>query len=363
MKKILILANASQGLFNFRKELLDKLIKEGNELYISIPNDNNEIIQKLKDIGCTIIETNLDRRGVNPIKDLLLFLKYFFLIKKRKPDIVLMYTIKPNLYGGLICRLLKVPYIVTITGIGSLFQNKNLLSELVKKIYKFSVGKAKCIFFQNNTNLEFFRISKIIKDNFRLVNGSGVNLQKFSSEKPLDKKNMIFLFVGRIMKEKGIDEYLEVAKLLKIKYENIEFKILGAYEEKAYKEKILEFEKLGIVKYLGTSNDVRKELEKVHCIINPSWHEGMSNVLLEAGAMKKFLIASNIPGCKEIVINGKTGFTFEKKDIKDLKNKIEKFINLTTEEYNNYIKKSYNYIKENFDRKNIIKEYLDIIYS
>ena len=124
MKNILILTNASQGLFNFRKELLDKLITEGNELYISTPNDNLEIIQKLKDMGCIIIETNLDRRGINPIKDFLLFLKYFFLIKKRKPDIVLMYTIKPNLYGGIICRLLKVPYITTITGIGSLFQNK-----------------------------------------------------------------------------------------------------------------------------------------------------------------------------------------------------------------------------------------------
>ena len=363
MKNILILTNASQGLFNFRKELLDRLINEGNELYISTPNDNLEIIQKLKDMGCIIIETNLDRRGLNPIKDFLLFLKYFFLIKKRKPDIVLMYTIKPNLYGGVICRLLKAPYIITITGIGSLFQNKNLLSELVKKVYRFSLKKARCVFFQNKANLEFFKTNKIIGENYKLVNGSGVNLEKFFSKKPLEKKNITFLFIGRIMREKGIEEYLEVAKLLKNKYKNIEFRILGAYEEEIYKKKISELEKIEIVKYLGISNDVRKELEKVHCVINPSWHEGMSNVLLEAGAMKKFLIASNIPGCQEIIINNETGFTFKKNDIEDLKNKIEEFINLSNDKYDEYIEKSYNYIKKNFDRKNIIKEYLNIINS
>ncbi|MHB9307173.1 glycosyltransferase family 4 protein [Fusobacterium polymorphum] len=363
MKKVLILTNGSQGLFNFRKELLDRLLIDGNELYISTPNDNVEIIQKLEDINCKVIVTDLDRRGINPVKDFFLILKYFLLTKKIKPDIILMYTIKPNLYGGVICRLLKIPYVTTITGIGSLFQKNNLLVKLVKKIYSFSLKKAKCVFFQNKSNLEFFKTNKMIEENYKIVNGSGVNLEKFSFEKPLEKQNEAFIFIGRIMKEKGIEEYLEVSKLIKNKYNNVEFKILGAYEENTYKEQISELEKKDIVKYLGVSKDVRKELEKVHCIINPSWHEGMSNVLLEAGAMKKFLIASDIPGCREIIINGETGFTFEKSNIEDLNNKIEKFINLTTDEYNDYIKKSYDYIKENFDRDKIIKEYLDIIYS
>ena len=363
MKRILILTNGSQGLFNFRKELLDKLINEKNKVYISIPNDNIEIIKKVENIGCKVTLINLDRRGINPIKDFILILNYFRLIKKIKPDIVLMYTIKPNLYGGIICRLLKISYISTITGIGSLFQNKSLLTKLVKKFYRFSLKNSKCVFFQNKSNLEFFKTNRIVEENYKLVNGSGVNLEKFFSEKPLEKKNIVFLFIGRIMKEKGIEEYLEVAKLLKNKYKNIEFRILGDYEEETYKKKISELEKIEIVKYLGISNDVRKELEKVHCVISPSWHEGMSNVLLEAGAMKKFLIASDIPGCQEIIINSETGFTFKKNDVEDLKNKIEKFINLTDDEYNSYIEKSYNYIKRNFNRENIINEYLNVINS
>ena len=132
MKRILILTNGSQGLFNFRKELLEKLVTGGNKVYISIPNDNIETIKKIENIGCNLIITNLDRRGINPIKDFILILNYFRLIKKIKPDIVLMYTIKPNLYGGIICRVLKISYISTITGIGSLFQNKSLLTKLVK---------------------------------------------------------------------------------------------------------------------------------------------------------------------------------------------------------------------------------------
>ena len=259
MKKVLILTNGSQGLFNFRKELLDRLLIDGNELYISTPNDSGEIIKKLENINCKVIVTNLDRRGINPIKDFFLILKYFLLVKKIKPDVVLMYTIKPNLYGGIVCRILKIPYITTITGIGSLFQKSNMLVKLVKKIYRFSLKKAKCTFFQNKSNLEFFKANKMIEKNYKIVNGSGVNLEKFSFEKPLEKKNETFIFIGRIMQEKGIEEYLEVSKLIKNKYSNVEFKILGAYEEVIYKEQILELEKKNIVKYLGVSKDVRKE--------------------------------------------------------------------------------------------------------
>ncbi len=169
MKRILILTNGSQGLFNFRKELLDKLINEKNKVYISIPNDNIEIIKKVENIGCKVTLINLDRRGINPIKDFILILNYFRLIKKIKPDIVLMYTIKPNLYGGIICRLLKISYISTITGIGSLFQNKSLLTKLVKKFYRFSLKNSKCVFFQNKSNLEFFKTNRIVEENYKLI--------------------------------------------------------------------------------------------------------------------------------------------------------------------------------------------------
>lgn len=364
MKKVLILCNSCIGLYKFRKELLERLLEEKVEIYISTPFDNLEIIQELKKMNCQILETNIDRRGINPIKDLKLLFNYFLLMKKVKPNVVLTYTIKPNLYGSIICRVLTISYINNITGIGTLFQNENILVKAIKAVYKFALKKSKCIFFQNQYNLEYFKQNKLINKNYKLINGSGVNLEKFNCEiKELDFPIKI-LFIGRIMQEKGIEEFLEVAKKIKEKYKDkVEFNILGQYEEDKYKNIIKNLQNKEIIKYLGVSNDVRNELKEVHCLINPSWHEGMSNVLLEAGAMKRFLIASDIPGCREIVINNKTGFTFEKQNIDDLENKIEQFINLSEEEYEKYINSSYEHIKNNFDRKIVIDEYLKIINS
>lgn len=362
MKKVLILCNSCIGLYKFRKELLERLLKEKFEIYISTPYDNLKIVKELEKINCQILETNIDRRGINPIKDLKLLFNYFKLMKKVKPNIVLTYTIKSNLYGGIVSRLLKIPYIVNITGMGTLFQNENILTKVIKIIYKFTLIKSKCVFFQNQYNLEYFKKNKLISKNYKLVNGSGVNLEKFNYE--IKKLNfpIEILFIGRIMQEKGIEEFLEVAKKIKEKYKDkVEFNILGQYEEDKYKDIIKNLENQEIIKYLGISNDVRNELKEVHCLVNPSWHEGMSNVLLEAGAMKRFLIASDIPGCREIVINNKTGFTFAKQNIDDLENKMEQFINLSEEEYEKYINSSYKHVKDNFNRKIVIEEYLKII--
>ena len=202
----------------------------------------------------------------------------------------------------------------------------------------------------------------VFKEQYQLVNGSGVNLEKFKLELKEKQEPLKVLFIGRIMKEKGIEEYLEVANKLKKIYTNkVIFQVLGSYEELNYKDTIERLEREEIIEYLGTSNDVRKEISEVHCLVNPSWHEGMSNVLLEAGAMKRFLIASEIPGCREIVLNNRTGFTFEKKNVNDLEEKIEKFISLSKNEYKEYIEKSYNYIKNNFSREKVIEEYLKVI--
>lgn len=362
MKKILILCNSCMGLYKFRKELLEKLLEEKFKVCISTPYDNLEIIQELEKMNCKILKININRRGINPLKDLNLLFQYFLFLKNIKPNVVLTYTIKPNLYGGMVSRLLKTPYIINITGMGTLFQNENILAKVIKIIYKFTLIKSKCVFFQNQYNLEYFKKNKLINKNYKLINGSGVNLERFNYEiKRLDFPRKVF-FIGRIMQEKGIEEFLEVTKRIKEKYKDkVEFNILGQYEENKYKKVIDNLQGEGIIKYLGISNDVRNELKEVHCLVNPSWHEGMSNVLLEAGAMKRFLIASDIPGCKEIVINNKTGFTFEKQNINDLENKIEQFINLSEEEYEKYINNSYEHIKNNFDRKIVINEYLKVI--
>lgn len=362
MKKILILCNSCGGLYRFRKELLGKLLQEKYEVHVSTPYNDIEIIEKLRNMGIFLYETKINRRSMNPFRDFGLILNYIGLFFKINPNYVLTYTIKPTLYGGLIASILKIPKISTITGLGSVFQKNKYLKAIIKKFYKIVFNKQTTVFFQNKENFNLFVDSNIVSEsNCVLVNGSGVNLKEFSNEIRYPKDIYSFIFIGRIMKEKGIEEYLNTAKKIKEKYgDKVEFNILGSFEEN-YKEIIYKLMDKGVVNYLGVSKDVRKELKQVHCIINPSWHEGMSNVLLEAGAMRTFLIASNISGCKEIVIDSKTGFLFEKQNIEELEKKVEEFINLSKIDYQNYIENSYQYISDNFDRQKIVDKYLNKI--
>lgn len=358
MKKILMLVNHFVVL-NFRRELVEKLIQEGYEVYISIPNsDRNKFFANL---GCMIIETPVDRRGINPIKDISLILNYARIMKKINPDVVLTYTIKPNVYGTFAASIYKKPVIMNITGVGSAFASSKL-RYIASLLYKYACSKAYFVFFQNESNYSLFVSNKLVEPNkTKIIPGSGVNIERF---KPVGKQNkdeiIKFLFIGRIMKEKGIEEYLQAADIITKKYPNTEFQILGMFEEEKYRDVILN-NKNPRIKYLGISDDVRNEIKEVDCIINPTYHEGMSNVLLEGAAMGKPLIASNIPGCKEIIDDGINGYLFEARNVKQLVEKIEKFLSLDDEAKNQMGQAGRKKIEKEFDRNIVINEYMKVI--
>lgn len=356
MKRILVLANNDVGLYNFRKELLERLINEKCEVYISLPDGKR--VEDLKKLGCKFIDTPIDRRGINPIKDLKLLFKYFKILKEVKPDTVLTYTIKPNIYGSIACRFKKIPYIVNITGLGTAIESGNLLSKILLKLYKFALKKAKCIFFQNDSNKELFEKKKIIHNNSRRIPGSGVNIVKNAYVDYPNNKIIKFLFIGRIMQAKGIEEFLESAKIIKEKYKNTEFIILGNYDQEQYKEKVEECVKNDVVKYEGFQSDVRKYIVESNCIILPSYCEGMANVLLEAASTGRPIIASNIPGCKETIDDGENGYIVEVKSVDDLVEKIEKFLNLSYEQQREMGLKGRKKMEKEFDRNIVVSAYL-----
>jgi galacturonosyltransferase len=354
--KILILANSVNGLYNFRAELVEELLNKNYELYFSVPHyKSNEKVKSVEEMGAVHIQTDINRRGINPVEDLKLILEYKKLIKEIAPDLILTYTIKPNIYGNWVANYYKIPSIMNITGIGTSLTSK--LKYFVKPLYSSACTRADTVFFQNEANRKLFLDNNMVnEDKTVLIPGSGVNIEQF---KPLSKENndqkLRFLFIGRIMKEKGIEEYLAAAELLRDNYSNLEFQILGFYEEEKYKELI---ENHSNVKHLGYSKDVRQEIKEVDCVINPSYHEGMSNVLLESGAMSKPLIASDIPGCREIIDDGVNGYLFEHKSSQTLKDKILKFINLTEKQRNEMGKESRRKIAREFDREIVIDAYL-----
>ena len=363
-QKILIMSNSIMSLINFKYELLERLIDEKFEVYFSIPESKKDTnVKKLIELGCNYIETNLDRRSTNPFKDLKLIKQYKDIIKYAKPDVILSYTIKPNIYGSYVAKKHKIPIIINITGLGSGFYN-TYTKILVEKMYKYACKNAACIFFENEANYNYFIENKIAKkDKSKIVPGSGVNLEKFKPMKKTKEDGIVrFLFIGRIMKEKGIEEYLKAAEYITNKYSNVEFQILGPFEEEEYKEIILNH-KNSKIKYLGVSYDVRNEIKEVDCIINPTYHEGMSNVLLEGAAMAKPLMASNIPGCREIVDNGVNGYLFEPKNEKNLIDTIEKFLTLNEIEKNKMGLASRQKVERTFDRNIVIEANLEEIYK
>ena len=362
LKKILILSNSSGGLYNFRFELIKKLTDLNYEVFFSVPQDiTDNKVKLLIETGANFIHTPMNRRGMNPIEDLKLINLYKKIVNDIYPDIILTYTIKPNIYGNYVANKFKIPVIMNITGIGTSLSTGRF-KWIIKKMYKYACNKANMIFFQNEGNYNFFISNNLVNNQKTiLIPGSGVNLEKFKPVIKPKKDNVIrFIFIGRIMKDKGIEEYLEAAKRLVSKVENLEFNILGSFEELEFKN-IIEQNSNGRIKYLGVSNDVRKEISEIDCIVNPSYHEGMSNVLLEGAAMGKPLLASNIPGCKEIVDDGVNGFLFEPKSIDSLEEAIIKFVSLSDEDRKNMGQKSREKVEKGFDRNIVINQYIKVI--
>lgn len=358
-KKVLVLANSDVGLYKFRKELLKRLIEEGYEVYISLPD--GEFVKNMSEMGCTFINTPMQRRGMNPFKDLGLLKRYIKILKDIKPHVVLTYTVKPNVYGGLACSIKKIPYISNVTGLGTSIENPGITQKIVLKLYKMGIRKAGCVFFQNHSNRDFFKDKRIISGNALLLPGSGVNLEEFRPvQYPEESENIRFLFIGRIMRDKGINELFNAAQKVTEKYPDVKFDILGDYDED-YLEQTEALQKKGIVCYYGQQKDVRPFIEKSFAQVHPSYHEGMANVLLEAAACARPVIASDIPGCAETFEEGVSGFGVQAKNAGDLADKLIKFIELPYEEKKEMGIQGRKHTEKVFNRNIIVNQYIQQI--
>jgi len=359
MKKVLILVNHDVVIYNFRKELVERLLKDGYDVYISSPYGQH--IDELVAMGCQYFETSIDRHGTSVIADLKLLFYYKKILKQINPEIVLSYTIKPNIYGGMACSSLNIPYIANITGLGTAVEKAGMMQKLTISLYKIAFRKIDCVFFQNVENRQFFIDHNLAIGKHKLIPGSGVNLSQFNILDYPDEKVIGFAFISRIMKEKGIDQYIEAAKYIRKKYPNTRFDICGFCEED-YEGQLRILQEKNIVKYHGMLKDVRTVLEKTHCTIHPTYYpEGMSNVLLESSACGRPIITTNRSGCREIVDDGVNGYIVKQQSVEDLIKKIESFLKLSYS-----IKKQMGLagrrkVEREFDRQVIVEAYMSEI--
>lgn len=359
-KRILILGNSHLVVFKFRGELIEKLVADGYDVTVCFPNGPfGEGEQASKDYGCKFIENHIDRRGTNPLSDLTIIKDYISIIKKVKANVVLAYTVKPDVYGGIACRMLGVPFIPNITGLGKGLDEGGLVRKITVLLYKIAIKKAKCVFFQNEDDKAFFDNHGMKYKRGIVLPGSGVNLSKFQPLPYPDKDEPIrFIYVARVMKAKGIEQFLDAAHEIKKKYPTTEFHICG-YCEEDYKEILEKKVKAGEVIYHGLVDDVKEYEKNSHAIVLPSFHpEGISNVLLEGAAIARPLITTDQAGCKPTVDDGITGFVVKQRDSLDLIEKMIRFIELPYEEKKIMGEKGRVKIEQQFDRQIVVIKYI-----
>lgn len=315
-------------LWQFRRELIFELMKD-NEVILSMPFVGHEEDFKQKGLRC--IETKIDRRGINPLTDLNLLRTYRKILKKELPDLVITYSIKPNIYAGWLCGQMGIPFCANVQGLGTAFQKKGL-AQFVTFLYKIAFRNVKTVFFENEANAAEFQKRHIIPIEKRtILHGAGINLEYYSLQPYPDNEKVHFLYLGRIMKEKGMDELFQAVRALHKTYNNFILDLVGFFEDE-YKEQVEELQKKEIVIFHGFKEDPRPYYAAADCIILPSYHEGMSNVLLEAAATGRPLITSDIPGCREAVDPQTTGLLVKVKDSQALMKAMEQILTMTPEQ-------------------------------
>ena len=337
MKKILLSANNCFVLYNFRFGLMKELEKHNYKIVCLAGKDGSS--EEIKKNNWRFINIDIDRRGKNLFNDLKLFFSYLKIYRQEKPMCILQYTIKPNIYGTIAARMLRIPVINNVTGLGDTFSKENLTYKIVKILYKISFKFPKKVFFQNKDDMNLFLKNKLINlKKCDQIPGSGVDLDKFTVLKKERKDNkIIFLFLGRISNSKGVRIVNEISKRMLKKNLNIEFWLLGKiYEDEKNhisKEELLDWEQKSNIKYLGTSKDVRKQIKEADCIIFPSFYrEGVPRSLIESAAMGKPILTTKNVGCKDIVEDGYNGYLAKPEDIEDMLGIVEKFLDLSEEE-------------------------------
>ena len=359
--RILILINNELTLYNFRQEFIKLLVSEGNEVHIATPRGKYRSL--FESFGCNVIEYELSQRGMNPLQDFKLPWTYRNIIKAVAPDVVLTYTIKPNIYGGMACGWMKVPYISTITGLGSAFESGSLIANISFLLYKIGTRNIKRLFFQNMSHEKLFTDKGIALEKHAIVAGSGVNLKKHHFELyPSESNGLNFLFIGRVTKDKGVDELFEAFSRLQKEYPDrkLNLGVLGNIED-GYDDVVNELAKRINYSFYGRQENVHDYVKNAHVIVLPSYHEGMSNVLLEAAACGRPVIASVIPGCKETFDDGISGIGCETKSVDSLYAAFERFLAMSEAQHKEMGRKGREKVEIEFDRDKVNSIYLSII--
>lgn len=364
--KVAVLENGLISTYTAREGLMRALIEEGYEVYILTQSNNH--INKALELGLKVIEVG--SANYNPLKIGSYIYKLKKVLNQIKPDICLTFSIRPAIFGNIVARTMNIPVITNITGTGPLFDNPNIAYRIISKMYPYALKSSNTVFFQNPSDQKsFIDHGFVTGQQAELIPGSGVDYRKFSpkDKSPEVRGKFTFLYIGRLLKDKGVPEFIEAARILKNKYPEIRFQIIGPEWHQNTKSNqikaslVRRWMREGIVDYMGEKTDVRKYISDADCVVLPSHREGTSNVLLEGSSMERPCIATNVIGCKEIIEDGVTGFLCRLKDPKDLAGKMEKMYLLDDLKRKQMGKAARRKMMREFDKQIVIDSYLQAV--
>lgn len=364
--KVAIVLNTSWNIYNFRLNFVKTLIEKGHEVHTIAPID--KYTHHLVEAGCIHHKVRMDSRGANPIKDFALIIELWLIYRKIKPGIVLHYTVKPNVYGTIAATLLKIPVINNVCGLGTVFLKKNLVSAIAIQLYKWTFRFPKKVFFQNSDDLKLFVNRKLVTPKtVDLIPGSGVDLKKFQPLAFKRNESFTFLLISRLITDKGILEYIEAVKKLRLLGMDARFQILGAKDpehKRGIQEKVInKWITDGTIEYLGITDNVRQFIEKADCIVLPSYREGAPRTLLEAASSAKPIIATDVPGCHHVVTDQLNGLLCKIKDADDLAEKMGLMASLSDEKLEEFGVNGRKKMENEYNENVVIKKYLQALTS
>jgi glycosyltransferase involved in cell wall biosynthesis len=329
-KKIVISINTSWNVVNFRRGLIEALRARGYDVVIVAPRD--EYSSLIPDMGCRYVEIEIDNSGTSPVRDLALLWRYWRILRREKPLVFVGFTIKPNVFGSLAANLNGIPVINNVSGLGTVFVRGGLLQRIAKALYRLALARSKVVFFQNDDDRMLFINGRLVrKAQTALLPGSGVDLVRFfpSSRNSPRSGSIVFLLVARLLWDKGVAEFIEAARLVRLKVPAARFQLLGFLDVEnrtaVSRAQVEQWVEEGLVEYLGATDDVRPFLDAADCVVLPSYREGTPRSLLEAAAMGRPLISTDVPGCKEVVDHAVNGFLCKVKDADDLASSMTEF--------------------------------------
>ena len=365
MKRILLVANTSWSMIKFRLDVMKSLLQEGYDVYVIAPRDVHS--DEIEALGCHYIELEMDNKGSSIKNDLKMMGTLKKIYREIAPDLIFHFTIKPNIYGTLAAKQVKIKSVAVITGLGYTFIHDNFTAKMAKLLYKFSLRHAEQVWFINTEDKNKFLLANLLdEDKMYLLPSEGIDTNKFAPVSVTKTDHTFrFVLIARLLWDKGIGEYVEAAREIRKKYNDVVFELVGFIDaqnpKSISKEQIDAWVAEGVIEYKGHTDDVRDFIAKSDCVVLPSYREGVSMILMESASMQKPLIASNVPGCRDLINHNVSGYLCRVKSAEDLEAKMERMLHLSVAQREEMGREGRKFMLEEFDVKFVIKKYLHTI--